>query len=147
MMAKDIPTDRLVKVFLKIRTARSTLTREYEARDKELQAQLKLIEVELLRRSMEQGVDGFSIDGVGTTYTSEEWHTSIGDDKAFYDFIRTTGDLDFFERRVTVKHVKEYMEEHDGQLPPGLHVFREKRMRVRSATKKGKKGETDARDD
>ena len=146
-MAKDIPTDRLVKVFLKIRNARSALTREYEARDTELKAQLKLIEVELLRRAQDQGVDGFSVDDVGTAYTNEEMHVSVGDDTAFYNFVRETGDLDFFERRVTVKHVREYMEEHDGQLPPGLHVFRELRMRVRSATKKVKKGDRDARDD
>jgi len=137
-MTKGISTDRLVKLFIKIRNARAAATREYEAKDTELKASLKLVEVELLRRAQESGVTGFAVNGVGTTYTNEEMHVSIGDDRAFFDFVRETGDLDFFERRVTVKHVKDYMETNKGELPPGLHIFRELRMRVRSDTKKGK---------
>ena len=140
-MAKDLSVDRLVKVFIKIRNARSENTREYEAKDAELKASLKLVEVELLRRAQEQGVDGFTVSGVGTTYINEEMHVSIGDDRAFYDFVRETGDLDFFERRVTVKHVKEYMDSNADSLPPGLHVFRELRMRVRGASKSTTKGQ------
>ena len=136
-MGKDISTDRLVKAFIKIRNTRAERTREFEAEDGEMKASMKLIEVELLSRAQEQGLTGYTVEGVGTTYTSEDMHASIKDD-AFFDFVRETGDLDFFERRITIKHVKEYMAEHDGQLPPGIHVFRELRMRVRTARAKGR---------
>ena len=144
-MSKDISTDRLVKAFLKMRDAKADLTRTYEAQKAEIDASMKLIEVELLYRAQEQGVSGFACKGVGTTYTSEDMHSSIKDDNAFFAFVRETGDLDFFERRVTNKHIKEYMAEHDGQLPPGIHVFREKRMRVQTQ-RKSRKPDDETRD-
>jgi len=134
-MSKDISTDRLVRAFIKMRNARAELTREYEAKDAEVKASMKMIEVELLGRAQESGVTGFTCKGVGTTYTSEDMHSSIKDDKAFFDFVRETGDLDFFERRITNKHLREYMAEHKGELPPGIHVFRELRMRVTTQRK------------
>ncbi|HEX6825830.1 MAG TPA: hypothetical protein VF077_05870 [Nitrospiraceae bacterium] len=146
MMSKDVSTDRLVRAFIKIRNTRAERTREFEAADAEMKASMKLIEVELLGRAQEQGLAGYTVEGVGTTYTSEDMHASIKDDTAFFDFVRETGDLDFFERRITIKHIKEYMAANDGELPPGIHVFRELRMRVRTARAKGRSKDAE-RDD
>ena len=127
----DITTERLVKTFIRIRDARSKLAKEYAEQDEGMKASLKQVEIELLRRAQEDGVTGFKTKE-GTTYTSEDMSVSIADDTVYFDFIRETGDLDFFERRVSVKHLKEYMNEHNGETPPGLNLFRELRMRVRA---------------
>lgn len=129
-------TEQLVRVFLRIRSARSEAATEYKKKDDALKAQLSTVEMELLRRAQAEKVTGYTTKD-GTTYISPEMHVSIADDQAFYDFVRETGDLEFFERRVTVAHVKEYMEEHEGEVPPGLNLFRENRMRVRASKKKG----------
>lgn len=138
MKKEQISTQQLIRVFLKIRNAKAAATRAYEAKDAEFKASLKMVEAELLRRALEQEVEGFKVKGLGTAYTKEEMHVSIGDDKTFYQFCRDTGDLDFFERRITIKHVKEYMAANNGELPPGIHAFRENRMQVRAATEKRK---------
>jgi hypothetical protein len=127
----DVTTERLVKTFLRIRDARSKLAKDYQTEDEGLKSALKQVEIELLRRAQDEGVTGFKTN-LGTTYTAEDMSVSIADDTAYFDFIRTTGDLDFFERRVSVKHLKEYMAEHKGETPPGLNLFRELRMRVRA---------------
>jgi hypothetical protein len=135
-VAPPPPVDRLISVFVKIRQARAELAKTYEEQDADLKAKLKTIEVELLRRAQEQGVDGFKT-AKGTTYIQEEWHVSIENDEAFYGFLRETGDLEYLSRRVTLEPVKKYHKDHDGSLPPGLRVFRENRMHVRKSKKKG----------
>ena len=113
-----------------------------------MKASLKMVEVELLRRAQAQDVSGFIVPDVGTTFTKEEMHVSIGDDKIFFPFVLETGDLDFFERRITIKHVKEYMAKHKGEIPPGIHAFRENRMHVRTKNSRGKyDDDDDASDD
>lgn len=132
-----VNTDRLVRVFLKIRSTLSADSKAWEMHKAHLKSQMKQIEVELLRRALAEGVDGYSVKGMGTTYINEEWHISIVDDPDFFEFIRESGDLDFFERRVSLKHLKAYQKLNKGMIPPGLRVFRENRMRVRASKKKG----------
>ena len=135
-MSTQIETDRLVRTFIKIRSARSELSREYTEKDEELKAHLKTIEVELLRRAQEQGVEGFKC-AEGTTYIAEEVHASIAVSDEFFDFVRATGDLLFYEQRPSLGHIKEFQAEHNGAVPPGIKLFRENRMRVRASKKKG----------
>lgn len=135
-------TDQLVRAFIKIRDARSELTRKFDADDDDLKQKQKMIEIELLRRAMAEKVEGFTTKD-GTTYIAEEVHASIADDDAFYGHIAATGDYLFLERRPSLKHIKEYQSEHDGGIPPGIRLFRENRMRVRAKTHSRDKGGAD----
>lgn len=128
-------TDALVRVYIKIRAARSTLKKAYDEEDGDLQVKQKKIEVELLRRAQEQGVEGFKTED-GTTYRATDTHAKIADPDAFRTFVLSTGDLDFYEQRPSLKHIKEFSDEHEGKVPPGVHLFREERMRVRTASKR-----------
>lgn len=120
----------LAEKFITIRDARAAENKAADERDKEFKEILEAIEADFLRRANEQGVDGFKT-GVGTIYKDVKVQASFADEDTFYKFIRKTGDLEFFERRIKTTHLKEWMENHDGQLPPGLNVFREYTMRVR----------------
>lgn len=129
-------TEALVRVFVRIRDARSSLKEKYEDEDNKLKSDLRAVENELLRRAQEQGVKQFKTDD-GTAYIGEEQHVSMADAEVFRSFVEETGDLLFYEQRVSLGHVKEYMDAHDGKLPPGVNFFRENRMRVRANRKKG----------
>lgn len=129
-------TDALVSTFVKIRAKRSAVKRAYEAEYDELGKKLRMVENELLRRALEQKVEGFKTNS-GTTYIKEEKHVSIADPDDFGTFVLETGDLAFFEQRPSLGHVMEYQKAHDGNLPPGVRMFRENRMRVRASNKKG----------
>lgn len=130
-MANEISVDTLVSVYIKIRNARAANTREYEAKDKELSAQLKQVEQELTRRAQAEGVEGFKTEH-GTTYLDTSVKASIRDDTAFFAWIKQHDAFDFLERRVKGSEVKKYIENHEGALPPGIDVFKEITTKVRS---------------
>lgn len=132
---QTLPIDKLVKLFVKTREAKSIATKAADAIEAEYKAIMTACENHMLAAADKAGVEGFKTE-YGTTYTAETSRVSIADDKAFFDFVKDQGDLDFFERRVSSTHVANYSKAHDGALPPGLNVFRERVMRVRKAGEK-----------
>jgi hypothetical protein len=130
-----IHTDKLLKAYIKIRDQKTEESRVWGEREAKLNGDLKAIELELLRRSQEEGVTGYKVAGVGTAFQATTTKVSIADDAVFYQFVKDTGDLDFLERRVSSKHVTEYMAANDGRLPPGINTFRELNMRIRRGDK------------
>ena len=144
MSTPVIETNRLVRVFIRIRAERKTIAEKFTLKDDELKRKLKTIENELLRRAQEEGVEGYKTAD-GTTYIAEEQHVSIADPDEFMPFVRESGDLYFYEQRPSLGHIKEYQNEHKGELPPGVRMFREYRMRIRAS--KAKKGADDDRSD
>jgi len=145
MSTQPPATDSLVRVFIKMRAKRSSIKEAYEEQDDVLKEQMKQIEIELLRRAQEQGVEGFST-AEGTTYIAEEVHASIGDPNVFIEFLESP-DLEdpyaFYEQRPSLKRIKEWQDAHKtvnpdtnkvemGAPPPGIRLFRENRMRVRA---------------
>lgn len=130
-----ITTDKLVSTYIKIRDIKSAESKVWAEREAKLNTDLKSIEMELLRRSQEEGVTGYKIAGVGTAFQKETAKVTIADDVVFYGFVKETGDLDFFERRVKSTHVQAYMKANGGHTPPGLNVFREIGMGVRRGDK------------
>ena len=132
-----ITDDRLVRVFRKIRSAISEETKTYEATVQKLKEQQKLIEVELLRRLQERGATQTKTEE-GTAFISEVMTANIAEDAAFRKFVLDTGDIDFFQRRISITHLKEYMKEHEEQIPPGLNIFKELNINVRAPAKENK---------
>jgi len=128
--AKDQLIEKRVAKFVQLRDARAANTKLYELVDKQYKACLDAIEGSMLATAQEQGVTGFKTDA-GTTYMEEMMQTSIADEALFFDFVRASGDLDFFERRLKVGHIKEYVDANGGLFPPGLNIFRELKMKVR----------------
>lgn len=133
-----IPTlsvEKMVKLFIKTRTAKSAAKKAFDEQEAEFNAILDTCENFMLKRADADGVTGFTTP-YGTTYTAETTKISIADDAAFFDFVKKLGDLDFLERRVSTTHVADYTKAHEGAVPPGLNIFRERVMRVRKASEK-----------
>ena len=146
MSTPTIETDRLVRVFIKIRNQRTALKQTFTDADDVLKTKLRQVENELLRRAQAEGLKGFSTAD-GTTYIGEEQHVSIAVPDDFNQFVLASGDLLFYEQRPSLGHIKEYQAEHDGTLPPGIKMFREFRMRVRATKSKQKEEGNDAGSD
>ncbi len=134
MSTTEVPTEKLVRAFIRIRAKRAALTRDFTVVDDELKGKLRQVENEMLRRAQAEGLKGFTTL-VGTTYTKEDQHVSIADPDEYMKFVLETGDLLFYEQRPSLGHIREYQKEHDGALPPGVRMFRELRMRVRAKHK------------
>ena len=128
--AAAAPVDKRVAKFVALRDARATNNKAADQMDQAYKQAMAAIEASLIKDAQEQGVTGFKTES-GTTYLDEVLRASVADDNVFYAFVKDTGDLDFFERRLSSTHIKEWQKENNGMLPPGLNVFRELTMKVR----------------
>ena len=126
----ELDLSKVTRAYLKIRDARSTLKREYEDADAKLKGNLELIEGAMLNHLNTHGVASVKTDDA-TFYSQEEMKPSCQDWGAFYNWIKEHDAFDALERRVKSTFVKEFAETHDGNLPPGVSVAREKVIRVR----------------
>lgn len=130
-----LPIDTLVKIYVKIRDAKSAAKRVFDAAEKEFNAKIDMIGTELKARAQAEGVEGFKTE-FGTVYLSETMKTSCADWGAFGEFLQTHDPLEFMEKRISATAVKGYMKQNNGELPPGVSVFKEIEARVRKAGEK-----------
>ena len=138
----DITDDQLVRVYVKMRNARSVLRHNYEEEDDKLKEQMAQVSNELLRRLNDRGSTQTQTPD-GTAYVGEDMQVTIADQDEFRKFVLTAQDLNWYVARVKVEHLREYMKVNAGRMPPGLNVFRERVVKVRAPRSKQEKGGTE----
>ena len=121
---------KLARAYVKLRDARAEVKKTFEATDNDLKAKMAMIESEMLRQLQTNNIESIKTEA-GTFYRQEELTPSGSDWGAFYDWVRAENAFDFLEKRIKKGSIKEYMEQHEGQLPPGVSVFKEWVVRVR----------------
>jgi hypothetical protein len=122
--------NKLTKAYINIREAKHALKKQFDEADGDLKKKLERIEAEMLRFLQTSNTDSVKTDA-GTFYRQEEITPTGSDWDLFYHWIAENEAFDALERRVKKTFVKEYMEAHDGSIPPGLSVYREFVVRVR----------------
>lgn len=127
----EIGDDRIVKAIVKMREAITLETKESDARIKVIKTQKEQLETELLRRLLARGATQTKTT-FGTAFIDESVKAQIADEEAFRAFVRESGDLDFYQKRIKVEHLREYMREHGDSLPPGISIFKEQGITVRT---------------
>jgi hypothetical protein len=135
-MNNEATDDRLIGVFVKIRDRIAEVNREYDEQLAVLKGQRDRVGAELLRRLHERGSKQTKTE-TGTAFISETMAVTIADEDIFGNFVLQQQDYSFYQKRVKVEHLKEYMKANGGTLPPGLNVHRELEINVRRAPKKG----------
>ena len=128
--------DRIVRVYLKIRDTIAEVNDEYKERLAVLKAQQDRLKAELLRRLHERGATQTKTEA-GTAFITENTTFTIADEELYGKFVLEQQDVDFYQRRAKAEHVKEYMKNNGGMLPPGLTIFTEQEINVRIPRKKG----------
>lgn len=123
---------KLVQVYLKMRDAKELMVREHETKLAELNAQMEIIEQELLEICKATGQDGgkttygsFS-KSVKTRYWTNDWDS-------MYGFIKENDVPQILERRIHQGNFKEFMEANPDKLPVGLNVDSKYSITVRRA--------------
>lgn len=118
---KTIPTDKLVKAYIKIRDARKELSDEFEKQDSDLKESLEIIEAQLLEACKAIGADsirtpfGTLSRTVKKRYWTNDWHS-------FYAFLKEHEALELLEKRVSQTNMSTFLEENPDLHPPGLNV-------------------------
>lgn len=126
--------DKLVRVYIKMRDAKTAMVAEHEARLAGLETQMDAIEAELLTICKTTGQDGGKTAHgsftrtVKTRYWTSDW-------SAMYAFIRAHDAVDLLERRVAQTNMKQFLQDNPGLMPEGLNVDAKYSVTVRRATK------------
>lgn len=115
------PTEKLVKVYIKMRDKRSELKQQYEAEDLKVKEQMEAIETILLETCKQAGASsiktaaGTVIRGVKTQYWTSDW-------EAMHQFIKENDALELLERRISQRAMGEFLQTHPDKMPKGMNV-------------------------
>lgn len=128
--APAVDLGQLSATYLKIREAKLARKHAWEAEEEAFDAKLATIEGFMLSHLNQHGMNSVNTNG-GTFYKQESIKPNIVDDIAFFAWVKDNDAFDALERRVKVGFVKDFAEQHEGGLPPGLAASREWVIRVR----------------
>lgn len=124
-----VTMDRLAKVYIKIRDARSKLTREFEEAEEKLKAQQAEIANAMKDKMQSLGVKsagtafGTVSLRVKTRYYAQDWD-------AMYRFIHDNDAGFLLEKRIAQSNMSEFLEQNPGVVPPGLNTMSETEVSV-----------------
>lgn len=120
-MTDTIPTDKLVKTYIKMRDHRSALKAKYDQEDEQVKEQMAVIEAMLLETCKKAGADsiktgaGSVIRSVKTQYWTSDW-------EAMHNFVKENDALELLERRISQKAMADFLKTNPDKLPKGMNV-------------------------
>jgi hypothetical protein len=130
----DIPIDKLVKIYRKIKMEIDTMTQEYDTKLEILKGQQDEIKFEIKDQMKALGVTsvkspfGTVSMRTSTTYTTNDW-------ASFKDFVLEHGAVDLLFKRIAQANMAQFLEENPGVVPPGLNSVTEFNIVVTKPTK------------
>jgi hypothetical protein len=130
-----VALDTLASVYLKMRDARDAVRREAEAKEKEIQEQMDVIEQQMLDACKTLGADsirtpfGTIIRSVKSRYWTNDWDS-------MYRFIREHDAYGLLEKRLHQTHMKDFLEENPDVFPEGVNVENSYTVVVRRSKEK-----------
>ena len=131
----DMKLDSLVETYLAIRNERDKLSREHDAKDKELSNDLAQIEQVLLNSCNEVGADSIRT-GAGTVIKSTKENFVCGDWDNFKRYVMDNDAIELLQQRIHQSNFKEFLSgREDEGFPPGISSMREFKVTVRKPTK------------
>jgi hypothetical protein len=132
---EEVTLEKLTRVFVKIREARSVLSAEFKEHDGKLVAQQDQIKEALLDHCKKNGITsgntagGQFIRSIKTKYWTSDWDS-------MNTFIIEHNLPEFYTKSLNQSNVKTFMEENPDIIPPGLNIDSEYVMTVKKPTKK-----------
>ena len=134
MNTEIVPMDKLARVYLKIRAAKSALTQQYETELADLDKQEDEIEQAMKSQMLALGTKSMRTEfgtvmlGTKTRYTTQDW-------ASFKEFVIQNDAVDLLERRIAQRNMAQFLEENPELVPPGLNSDTEYQISVRKPTK------------
>lgn len=123
----------ITKAYVAMRDKRAELKKKFDEEYGKIGEGMERLQAELLRAMQDQKADSIRTE-FGTVYRQEEVKPSCADWSALDAWEKAHPEYsasDILEKRVSKKFITEYMETHDGAVPPGVSIYREYVARVR----------------
>lgn len=128
----DLSVDTLCKIYVKIRTAKSELTKDYEAKLAELDSKLDQVAAVMKDKLAEAGAKSIKTEH-GTVYATTKTRYYPMDFGAFGDWIVKNNAIDLLEKRVAQTNMSKWLEENPTNPPPGVQAETVMTVTVRKA--------------
>lgn len=125
--------DRLARMFRAhgaIKAKMAENVRKFKEEQDPLKQKLALIETGLLKMLQETGSSLLSVKGLARVIPKNKTMPNCKDWSALWTHVIETGNFDLVTRRLSSKHIQEYMDNHGGDLPPGVTVHVERGVSV-----------------
>lgn len=126
----DVTIDQLIVVDRKMNDALAELQTKMD----EIEEQRKAVRQTILDIMQEQGVSSVSTSH-GTVSRSIKDRFWTNDWAVLHQYILEHGAIDLLEKRVHQTNIKEWIETHPDDYPPGLNVDREYSITIRKPRK------------
>ena len=129
-MTPNIPVEKLVKAYIKMRDKHNEMLQEFKDQEEALKEKMAKVKEALLEHCKEHNVDsvrtaeGLFFRTVKTSYWTSDWE-SMG------KFIVEHTAPELLEKRIHQGNMKQFLEEHPDLLPPGINVDSEYAVTVR----------------
>lgn len=129
-MDNQIPVEKLVKVYLKMRDAHTAMLHEFQEKENAIKEQMAKVKSALLEHCKEHSVEsvrtaeGLFFRTVKQSYWTNDWE-SMG------KFVVEHNVPEILEKRLHQGNVKQFLEENPTLLPPGLNVDSQYSVTVR----------------
>jgi len=130
----NIPLDKLVKIYRKIKMEIDTMTQEYDTKLESLKAQQDELKFAIKDQMKALGVTsvkspfGTVSMMLKTRYNTQDW-------SSFKDFILEHSMVDLLEKRIAQTNMATFLAENPGVVPPGLNSVTEFEIRITKPTK------------
>lgn len=116
--APDI--NKTVAQYIMVRDKKRLLEQQHKDQIKPFTALMEEIEGLLLNYMQRTGSNSIATDG-GTVYISTVPRATVGDAGAFRSWVIANNMFELADWRANAPRVMEYIEEHNGQVPPGVN--------------------------
>jgi len=126
---KAMGIDILIDKYIQMRDAVDEETNKFKSKIKDATDVADLIEAVLMEKMDQTGLQSGSSTS-GTAYFADKTMCGVGDWDELLPFIMQ-GNPQFLNKAVNKTAVKEYMEENDGALPPGVRWDVERVLQIR----------------
>jgi hypothetical protein len=126
---KATNTGELIDKFISMRDLVEEAQNKFKARLKVITDEMEMIEALLLTRLEESGSESSS-SKTGTVFFTTQTRCGVGDWDELLPFIMQ-GNPQLLNKAVNKTAVKEYMDAHDGDLPPGVNWGEERVVQIR----------------
>jgi len=122
-MDEDIPADKLVAVYRRIRAKIDEKEDEHKQVIRELKDQMELVSERLLKLCNDQNVDSLrTAEGTVTRRIKSRFWTT--DWESMYKFIKEQDALFLLEQRIHTTNMRQFLDENSNLHPAGLQEVR-----------------------
>jgi len=129
-METEMPVDRLVRIYMKMRSA----VQDLDAQIEQIKAQQQEVKNEIKDRMRALGTKSMKTD-FGTVSLMEKTRYYTNDWDSFKKFVIENDAVDLLEKRIAQTNIKTFLEDNPSLIPPGLNSDTDFDISVRKPTK------------